>query len=160
MKIGVRGTAVPEGQERQQTLCCLHYFTQNHLISSFSFVANEHWQKITAASSHRAHSEHEAGHVSPHTRGNSQTPREEGPEEGPVCHQQRYSSPGGWGGIAAICSVTCGDKGHPPRVTRDIPRGRDWWDGRKDRHELFLHRAAAWKTQRAGFKPCFDHMAP
>lgn len=46
-----------------------------------------------------------------------------------------------------------------PVVTRNIPL-RQGGDGRKDRGVLLLSRAAAWKTRRDGFKPCFDHMTP
>lgn len=44
IKIWVRSTAVHEGKHSKQ-LFCLHYFTHNHFISSFSFLASEHWQK-------------------------------------------------------------------------------------------------------------------
>lgn len=41
MKIWVRGTAVPDGQERQKTLCCLHSFIQKSLI--FKLFLSGQW---------------------------------------------------------------------------------------------------------------------
>lgn len=150
MKIWVRGTAVHEGKHSKHSAAS----TTSLKITSFQafpFRPMSTGRKPPQPHPRQAHSQHEAGHVSPHAQGNFQTPREEGPEERTVCHQQHYSSPWSWGGIAVICSVTCGDKGHPPR---------QGGDGKKDRDVLLLHRTAVWKTRRDGFKLCFDHMAP
>lgn len=123
---------------------------KNHLFSSCSFLANEHWQKITAASS-------TSGPFWAWGRARFTT------HPGEFPNLQRGGSSRGdcLSAAAAICSVTCGDKGHPLRVTQDIsPKAGSDWDGRKDRYVLLLHRAAAWKTRSDGFKHCLDPTAP
>lgn len=124
--------------------------TANTLLPSLLHSQSLHFKLFLSgqwALAEKSQQEHEAGHVSPHTQGNFQSPWEEGPEDRTVCQKQHYSSPWSWGDTAAICSVTWGDKGHPPEAGR-----------RKDRGVLLLHRAAAWKKRRDGFQPCFDHM--
>lgn len=63
------------------------------LLKITSFQALPLWPTSTGRKSpqphpRQAHWECEAGHGSPHTPGHFQSPREQGPEEGTVCHQQ------------------------------------------------------------------------